>query len=59
MNNRFYRICSLAGIIGGILIVIGVIMEDAFPKPLWILAAICCLMGATSSFMVLFGTKKK
>ncbi len=59
MHNRFYRICSLAGIIGGILIVIGVIMDGAFPKPLWIVTAICCLMGAVSSFMVLFRAKKK
>lgn len=59
MNNRFYRISSLAGIIGGVLIVIGVIMGDAFPKPLWIVTAIGCFLGATSSFMVLFRAKKK
>lgn len=59
MHNRFHRICSLAGLIGGILIVIGVIMGDAFPKPLWIVTAIGCLMGATSSFMVFFRAKKK
>ena len=38
-------ICGSCGIIGGILMIVSGFMEDAFPRPLWFVAAICMFMN--------------
>ncbi len=59
MNIKFRLIGAIASIIGGILIVIGSILDQAFPKPLWIVAAVCCFLGAISNLMNCKPTAKK
>ena len=38
-------ICATCGIIGTVLMVVAAFMEDAFPRPLWIVAAICMFLN--------------
>ncbi len=49
MKRKLCLICSILGILGGILILIAAFLENAFPKPLWVVAAVCCCAGAGSS----------
>ncbi len=48
--NKKYRLtgmmCAICGIIGGILMIVAGFMEDAFPRPLWFVAAICMFLNA-------------
>ncbi len=48
--NKKYRLtgmmCATCGIIGGILVIVAAFMEDAFPRPLWFVAAICMFLNA-------------
>ena len=47
--NKKYRLtsmmCATCGIIGGILMIVAAFMEDAFPRPLWFVAAICMFLN--------------
>ena len=47
--DRKYRligmICATCGIIGGVLMIIAGFMDDAFPRPLWFVAAICMFLN--------------
>ena len=38
-------VCGTCGIIGGILMIVAAFMEDAFPRPLWLVAAICMFLN--------------
>lgn len=38
-------ICGICGIVGGILMIVAAFMEDAFPRPLWFVAAICMFLN--------------
>ena len=38
-------ICATCGIIGGILMIVAAFMEDAFPRPLWAVVAICMFLN--------------
>lgn len=38
-------ICAICGIMGGILMIVAAFMEDAFPRPLWFVAAICMFLN--------------
>ncbi len=48
--NKKYRLismmCAICGIIGGIFMIIGGFMEDAFPRPLWLVVSICMFLNA-------------
>ncbi len=49
MNKKHRLIgmmCAICGIIGGILVIVAGFMEDAFPRPLWFVAAICMFLNA-------------
>ncbi len=49
MNKKHRLIgmmCATCGIIGGILVIVAGFMEDAFPRPLWFVAAICMFLNA-------------
>ncbi len=59
MNMKFRLIGTIASIIGGILIVIGSFLDQAFPKPLWIVAAVCCFLGAIPNLMNCIPAAKK
>ncbi len=37
--------CAICGIIGAVLMVVAAFMEDAFPRPLWFVAAICMFLN--------------
>ena len=39
-------LCAVCGIIGGILMIIAGFMDDAFPRPLWFIAAMCMFLNA-------------
>jgi len=39
-------LCAVCGIIGGILVIIAGFIEDAFPRPLWFVAAMCMFLNA-------------
>lgn len=39
----FFSIC---GIIGGILLVVAAFLEDAFPRPLMLIAAVCVFLNS-------------
>ena len=48
MDKRFGLIgiiCGTCGIIGGILMIIAAVMENAFPRPLWFIASVCMFMN--------------
>lgn len=51
MRRKLALFCSVCGIVGGILIVIGAVLESAFPKPLWGLAGVCCMIGAVGNIL--------
>ena len=43
--------CAICGIIGGILMIVAGFMEDAFPRPLWFVAAICMFLNVIGSIL--------
>ena len=48
MNTKYRTIsmvCGTCGIIGGILMIVAAFLEDAFPRPLWLVAAICMFLN--------------
>ena len=48
MGNKYRligMICATCGIIGGILMIVAGFMEDAFPRALWFVAAICMFLN--------------
>ena len=48
MNNKYRLICMMCaacGIIGCILMIVAAFMEDAFPRPLWFVAAVCMFLN--------------
>lgn len=44
-------ICAICGIMGGILMIVAAFMEDAFPRPLWFVAAICMFLNVIGIIM--------
>lgn len=53
--DKKYRIVgkgfAVCGIIGGILMIVAGFMEDAFPRPLWFVAAICMFLNVIGILM--------
>ena len=48
MDKRYSLIgiiCGTCGIIGGILMIVAGFMEDAFPRPLWLVASACMFLN--------------
>lgn len=45
-----FLLCGIAGILGGILMILAAIFEELFPKPLWFVASL--LMFANSIGLV-------
>jgi len=58
MNKKLALICAILGMIGGILLIIGGFMEDAFPKALRFVAAFCLLCNCAASVMNLKNIQK-
>lgn len=52
-------IAGSTGIIGGILIVIGALLEEDFPKALWIAVAICEFFNAIMLLRIVVTSRKK
>ncbi len=46
MKKTIGLICSVSGIIGGVLMIVAGFMEDSFPKPMRLLAAALMLINA-------------
>lgn len=51
MNRRLSMMGGILGVIGGITMIIGAILEEAFPKPLWLVVALCYLINTIAIFM--------
>ena len=54
MSTKYRAICMVCGtcgIIGGILMIVAAFMEDAFPRPLWLVAAICMFLNVIGIFL--------
>lgn len=58
MNKKLVLICAILGIVGGILLIVGGFMEDAFPKALRFVAAFCLLCNCAASVANLKSIKK-
>lgn len=53
------NIIGVCGIVGGLLIIIGVLLDDGFPKALWLLAGICELINSGYLLKVAADSRKK
>lgn len=58
-RKMFGLSAGVCGILGGIGIIIGSVAEQDFPKPLWIVTAVLCLIGAAGSVINCINLKKK
>jgi uncharacterized membrane protein len=52
-------ICGTCGIIGGILMIVAGFMENAFPRPLWFVAAICVFLNAIGIILNYCSVRRK
>lgn len=51
MNRRLSMLGGICGIIGGIGMIVGAVVEESFPKPLWLLVAFCYIFNTIAIFL--------
>ena len=47
--KKFALIAAVCGILGGIGMIVGAILDEKFPKPLWAVVAVLTLTGAIAN----------
>ena len=57
--KKFAMIAAICGILGGIGMIAGAILDEKFPKPLWAVVAVLTLTGAISNLCAYMHAKRR